>query len=192
MGVINLGALVEKLKKKLANSGFIKNTDYASGTTGGVIKTDSTYATDITDAGKLKSKTITAANYAGANASAFISKGTLDALIEAGTFGGGGVTVDLLCAETAEDNQGKTLTPTSPISGYKEIVIVIKHGDGNTCSNFLVNALVVNDTTAKNAAPVMGTSNSVIPLKFKYTTDGKIITDGISNIWHTATLYGIK
>lgn len=191
MGVINLGALVEKLKKKMSGS-FVTKTDYASSSAGGVIKIDSTYATDITDAGKLKSKAITAAGYADANSGAFISKGTLDNLIAAGALGGGGVTVDLLCAETAEDNQGKTLTPTSPISGYKEIVIVIKHGDGNTCSNFLVDALVVNDTTAKNAAPVMGTSNSVIPLKFKYTTDGKIITDGISNIWHTATLYGIK
>lgn len=38
MGVINLGLLVDKIKRKLENAGFIKNTDYASATKAGVVK----------------------------------------------------------------------------------------------------------------------------------------------------------
>ena len=88
MGVINLGVLVKKIMGKIAGAGYVKDTDYASSTKGGTIKTDSTYATDITDAGKLKSKTITAEGYVSANASAFVSKGTLDNLIASGAVGG--------------------------------------------------------------------------------------------------------
>lgn len=88
MGLVNLSILVERIKKKLLNSGFITNTDYASSSTGGVIKTDSTYATDITSGGKLKAKEISASDYASANDSAFISKATLDNLVDAGAMGG--------------------------------------------------------------------------------------------------------
>lgn len=38
MGVINLGLLVDKIKRKLEDSGFIKNTDYASASAAGVVK----------------------------------------------------------------------------------------------------------------------------------------------------------
>ena len=38
MGVINLGLLVEKIKRKLEDSGFIKNTDYATASAAGVVK----------------------------------------------------------------------------------------------------------------------------------------------------------
>ena len=41
MGVINLGLLVDKIKRKLESSGFIKNTDYASASAAGVIKVGS-------------------------------------------------------------------------------------------------------------------------------------------------------
>ena len=41
MGVINLGLLVDKIKRKLENSGFIKNTDYASASAAGVVKVGS-------------------------------------------------------------------------------------------------------------------------------------------------------
>ena len=41
MGVINLGLLVEKIKRKLEDSGFIKNTDYASASAAGVVKVGS-------------------------------------------------------------------------------------------------------------------------------------------------------
>lgn len=51
MGVINLGLLVDKIKRKLESSGFIKNTDYASAIKAGVVKVGDGLA--ITDAGVL-------------------------------------------------------------------------------------------------------------------------------------------
>ena len=51
MGVINLGLLVDKIKRKLENAGFIKNTDYASASAAGVVKVGEGLA--ITDAGVL-------------------------------------------------------------------------------------------------------------------------------------------
>lgn len=51
MGVINLGLLVDKIKRKLESSGFIKNTDYASASTAGVVKVGTGLA--ISDAGVL-------------------------------------------------------------------------------------------------------------------------------------------
>ena len=49
MGVINLGLLVEKIKRKLEDSGFIKNTDYATASAAGVVKIGNNI--DVTEAG---------------------------------------------------------------------------------------------------------------------------------------------
>ena len=49
MGVINLGLLVDKIKRKLENSGFIKNTDYASASAAGVVKIGDNI--DVTESG---------------------------------------------------------------------------------------------------------------------------------------------
>lgn len=87
MGVINLGVLVKNIMSKISGAGYVKDTDYATSSKGGTIKVDSTYALDITDAGKLKAKEITHANYAAANAAAFISKKTLDNILAAGGTG---------------------------------------------------------------------------------------------------------
>lgn len=51
MGVINLGLLVDKIKRKLEGAGFIKSTDYASASTAGVVKVGTGLA--ISDAGVL-------------------------------------------------------------------------------------------------------------------------------------------
>ncbi len=51
MGVINLGLLVDKIKRKLENAGFIKNTDYASASAAGVVKVGE--GLEITEAGVL-------------------------------------------------------------------------------------------------------------------------------------------
>ena len=51
MGVINLGLLVDKIKRKLENAGFIKNTDYASASAAGVVKVGD--GLEITGAGVL-------------------------------------------------------------------------------------------------------------------------------------------
>ena len=49
MGVINLGLLVDKIKRKLESSGFIKNTDYATASEAGVVKIGDNI--DVTEAG---------------------------------------------------------------------------------------------------------------------------------------------
>lgn len=153
MGVINLGALVEKLKSKLSGS-FVSNTDYASSSTGGVIKTDSTYATDITEAGKLKSKAITAANYDSANSAAFISKGTLDNLIAAGAFGG--FTMEEVYADLEASNTARTMNIAN-FSTYKFFIVVCGYGNNvnasvlppvpmmTTSDNYLINVKIGAD-----------------------------------------------
>lgn len=60
---------------------YVKNTDYASASKGGVIKRSSTYALDMTNDGVLTSVTKTNAEYNDANARMFISKGTLENVI---------------------------------------------------------------------------------------------------------------
>lgn len=126
MGVINLGALVEKLRKKLSGD-FISKTDYPSGDNAGVIKVDSTYATEVTSGGKLKAKAITAASYDEANDGAFISKATLDNLKTAGKLGG--LTQLYAAPETPETitNDAEFTLTDNPIN-YKELLIVMLSG----------------------------------------------------------------
>lgn len=135
MGVINLGALVEKLKKKLSGSGFITKTDYPSGDNAGVIKVDSTYATEVTTGGKLKAKAITAASYSEANDGAFISKETLDNLITAGALGGGGVTIELNGTLSAVSTSSQKVTKTNAWSTYTAILAILK-GEAGTSKIF--------------------------------------------------------
>ena len=84
-------------------SGFIEATDYATGTTGGTIKVDGTYQVELTSGGKIKAKEVAAADYASANDASFISKGTLDNLIAAGTLGGSAVDILFDCEGTPVD-----------------------------------------------------------------------------------------
>lgn len=80
---------ISGIETQLSTDGFVKNTDYASTSKGGTIKTATSRATAISGSGILEASTITAANYASANNGSFVSKGTLDNLIAAGTLGGG-------------------------------------------------------------------------------------------------------
>ena len=59
---------------------YVKNTDYASNNTGGVIKVDGAFSTFITD-GKLKGSLKTYEDYQNLSSYAFISKGTLENVI---------------------------------------------------------------------------------------------------------------
>lgn len=74
MGVINLGWLIKKLK----NKGFLTSTDYASATTGGVIKISSSYGSNITSGGNLIGAERTLVQYNSAQNTLIISKGTLE------------------------------------------------------------------------------------------------------------------
>ena len=66
---------------KLSTDGFVKNTDYATDTIGGTIKTSSGAATAVGVSGALVCVTRTAAQYDSANNNIFISKGTLENVI---------------------------------------------------------------------------------------------------------------
>lgn len=59
---------------------YVKNTDYASYSKGGVIKVDDAFSTFMTD-GKLKCSSKTYADYQNSSSYAFISKGTLENVI---------------------------------------------------------------------------------------------------------------
>lgn len=60
------------------DSGFITDTNYATTTKGGAIKTSSTYGTSIASSGALYSVIRTIEQYDNVSVNAFISKGTLD------------------------------------------------------------------------------------------------------------------
>lgn len=125
MGLVNLSILVERIKKKLESSGFIKNTDYASSSTGGVIKTDTTYATDITTGGKLKAKEISASDYETANDSAFISKGTLDNVLASLPTPATGITfTEVLNGSYSTGNPDFTYPSGKSFSDYSGMLIV--------------------------------------------------------------------
>ena len=96
MGVINLGLLVDKIKRKLESSGFIKNTDYASAIKAGVVKVGDGLA--ITDAGVLSA----------AGGSGF----TFDTLYEE--------------PEQNAPGQNTTITLSKSSDDYKIIIVVIR------------------------------------------------------------------
>lgn len=62
---------------------YVKNTDYANGTTGGVFRTNNKYATQVNSYGYLQAQTNTNEQYQNADNLMFISKGTLDNVLTA-------------------------------------------------------------------------------------------------------------
>jgi len=62
-------------------SDYVKNTDYASSSKGGVIKSSNDYATQITQNGKLQTQIKSYLDYQNAYGSMFIGKGTLENVI---------------------------------------------------------------------------------------------------------------
>lgn len=85
MGVINLGWLITKLKNRgfltssdASAAGFIKNTDYATGTTGGVVKVANSSGMSITTQGTLQAAVRTEQQYNDAAGTLVMGKGTLD------------------------------------------------------------------------------------------------------------------
>lgn len=63
-------------------SNYVTNTDYATSSVGGVIRTTGTYASGMTSSGQLRSEEKTYAQYASLHDNAFIAKGTLENVIE--------------------------------------------------------------------------------------------------------------
>lgn len=86
MGVINLGLLVEKIKRKLEDSGFIKNTDYATASAAGVVKIGDNI--DVTEAGVISVTFPAAGGF------------TMDEIFSGSVIQGGNATYDLTTAYT--------------------------------------------------------------------------------------------
>ena len=64
-----------------ALDGYVKNTDYATGNVGGVVKVSSGYNTSISSTGGLRATSITYSQYETADNYSFIGKGTLENVI---------------------------------------------------------------------------------------------------------------
>lgn len=65
---------------------YVKNTDYPSSGSAGVIRTSLAYSTQVSASGYLQATTKTAEQYPDTNNTAFISKGTLENLMETWQF----------------------------------------------------------------------------------------------------------
>ena len=78
----NLG-LISKvtLENVITGKGLVSNTDYASSSKGGVIKTGSSYGTTMASAGTLRSVVKTYEDYSSAGSYMFIGKGTLENVV---------------------------------------------------------------------------------------------------------------
>ena len=77
-GVVN----EENLATYLSDNGYVKNTDYATASTGGVVKVSGTYGAYVSGAGIIYPAARTAAQYEGDSTTFFISKGTLENIKE--------------------------------------------------------------------------------------------------------------
>ena len=77
---IELSTLKEYTNANIDLTDYVQNTDYASTTTGGVIKIGS-YGSNVTNDGVLTGNTYPYSSYPNVNNNAFISKGTLENVI---------------------------------------------------------------------------------------------------------------
>ena len=67
----------------VADAGFVKNTDYAAGDTGGVVKVSASTGTAVSSAGILLGSVRTAVQYSSGAGTTMICKGTLENVIQA-------------------------------------------------------------------------------------------------------------
>ena len=65
-------------EEKLSEDGYVKNTDYATGTTGGVVKVANSSGMSITSQGTLQAAVRTASQYEDAAGTLVLGKGTLE------------------------------------------------------------------------------------------------------------------
>lgn len=168
-------------------SAFVKDTDYATGTKGGTVKVDSTYAIELTSGGKLKAKEITAAGYSEANDAAFISKATLDNVLAAQPTPQGFSETELFNG-TANLTVDQALS--DKISNYKFLVCVFSDEYNELFSVVVPVSLVVLGTT-KFAG---GISNAVLVI-FSFASGDSVDSVHRESYTGTSTLkavYGYK
>jgi hypothetical protein len=82
---LNNGAFIGKgtLENIITGKGLVSNTNYASNSTGGVIKTNQGYGTNVSEQGHLTSFTRTYAQYQSDGNALIIGKGTLENVLTA-------------------------------------------------------------------------------------------------------------
>lgn len=102
MGVINLSILVEKIKRKLIESGFVTKTDYATADTGGVMKYSTALGSVVGSSGVLQGYPRTLESYTATSNNLIIAKGTLEA-----------VKADYTARALVEIAQAQQTTPTA-------------------------------------------------------------------------------
>ena len=188
MGLLNLSILVNKIKNHLQKDGYVKNTDYASSSTAGVIKLDSTYATDITSGGKLKAKEITAEAYAEANDSAFISKATLDNVLASQP--SGGITVDLLYSGSIIKGGSTPYTLEHPYTDYLFLMVCSGTSTYNGSSSELLPTAVIS--TASNNENFIRSTDTTMTFRFDSSDATKFTHPSGSGTISDVKIYGIK
>lgn len=197
MGVINLGALVEKLKKKLSGAGFVTSTDYATASKGGVVKVGTTGGLQVSS-GTLKGKTLAdAAAYAAAGDDVVMTKG--DMAYAGG--GGGSASVDVLWNGTPADAQSASteLTLEHDVTDYN-IILVTTVGNDSTLKNQMTSVLdgssIIVGTGDDSQIIIHGCSGSgsINALAaFKFTTATKLtVSASAGTQYYFYKIVGIK
>lgn len=172
---------------KIAGAGYVKDTDYASSSKGGTIKVDSTYATDITSGGKLKAKEITAEAYSEANDAAFISKKTLDNVLEAQP--AGGITVDLLFSGNIVKG-GQQYTLDHPYTDYKFLMACNGTSTYNGSSSELIPTAVIS--SAANNENFIRSTDLTMTFRFDSSDATKFSHPSGSGTLSGVKIFGIK
>ena len=183
MGVINLGALVEKLKNKMASS-FVTKTSYPSGSDAGVIKVDSTYATAVTTGGKLKAAEITAEAYSEANDAAFISKATLDNVLAAQPAPAAGVSLtSIFSGSYSRGEQSFTYPSGKSLSDYSVMILVGKVGTDDFSCRVIPTAVFSSADYAVGIKLGLFSNDEGTErkLKLQLNKDGSGILSGVSS-----------
>lgn len=192
MGVINLGAIVEKLKAKLSGD-FVTKTDYATASTGGVVKVGTTGGLQVSS-GTLKGKTLADATaYAAAGNDVVMTKGDMAFV------GGGGSTLETVIegdyTEAAQYGNSYLRTSTGKDLTQYKLLFVNMGGSSNGSTSCVVWAVSsMKDGMGYYLNENGGTS------QIQYTlakSSGSEIYDSIyvshgSNLGKWGPVYGIK
>lgn len=168
-------------------SSFIEATDYATSTTGGTVKVDSTYAIELTSGGKLKAKEISAAGYSDANDAAFISKATLDNVLAAQPSPQGFTETELFKGSSVLTTDQDL---TDKIANYKILACVFADNYDEHFTIMVPVALVTLGTTVFNGC--IGTSYLI---NFKFVSGDTVDAVHKQSVTGNVTLkavYGYK
>ena len=154
IGYYKLSAL-ETQEVDLTN--YVTNTDYATSATAGVIKVNSSYGTDISNSGELKSTIVTSANYSTMEDDAFVSKGTLENAI------------------TSKGLVNNTDYATSSVGGV--VKVASSNGVGVNSSNGNLYLSAATETDVDNKTSVY---KPIVPARLDYATKIGVTTNTLT------------